>query len=81
MYSVSLNGPFGKMRESLNLQKRLEQRRFVEVDEYLEVMKLRERTHSLASYKPIGSTDDLFPGTYYLAEVDSKKRRKYELKQ
>ena len=33
-----------------------------------------------APYKPVGSTEHLFPGTWYLIDVDNKHRRKYERK-
>jgi hydroxymethylglutaryl-CoA synthase len=42
---------------------------------------LRERAHLQKDYKPKGSSETLFPGTYYLTEVDSMFRRKYEVKQ
>lgn len=41
---------------------------------------LRERAHLKKSYTPVGSTDNLVPGTYYLTEVDDMFRRKYEIK-
>lgn len=31
-----------------------------------------------APYTPVGSTDGLFPGTWFLTEVDSMYRRKYD---
>lgn len=31
-----------------------------------------------APYKPVGPTSNLFPGTWYLTEVDEMHRRKYE---
>ena len=40
-------------------------------------MKLREETHHLAPYKPVGDPAQLFPGTYYLTGVDEKHRRSY----
>ena len=40
-------------------------------------MELRETNHHKAPYTPVSSTDDLFPGTYYLTMVDDKYRRTY----
>ena len=80
MFSATLRGPFGAMREALDLQNRLDNRRHVDATEYLDTMKLREETHSLADYTPIGSVDDLATGTYYLSKVDALKRRTYERK-
>jgi hydroxymethylglutaryl-CoA synthase len=42
---------------------------------------LRERAHLQKDYTPIGETDGLFPGTYYLTGIDSMFRRTYEIKQ
>ena len=42
---------------------------------------LREKAHLQKNYKPAGSTDGLFPGTYYLTEVNDMFQRKYEIKQ
>lgn len=33
-----------------------------------------------APYKPVGDNRHLFPGTWYLIDVDNKHRRKYERK-
>ncbi|KAL1439426.1 hypothetical protein MTO96_010243 [Rhipicephalus appendiculatus] len=41
-------------------------------------MKLREETHHQAPYTPVGPLEDLFPGTWYLASVDSMHRRHYQ---
>ena len=41
---------------------------------------LRKKAHLQKSFKPVGSIDTLFPGTYYLTEVDDMFRRKYEVK-
>jgi hydroxymethylglutaryl-CoA synthase len=38
---------------------------------------LRESTHNAVSYKPVGALDNLWPGAYYLSELDSMWRRKY----
>jgi hydroxymethylglutaryl-CoA synthase len=80
MFSASFNKPVDRIREQLDLQNRLEHRRSVTSEEYLETMKLREKVHSLADYTPEQSVDDLFPGAYYLEQVDKKKRRTYQQK-
>lgn len=41
---------------------------------------LREQAHLQKSFHPKGSTDRIFPGTYYLEEVDDMFRRKYSVK-
>jgi hydroxymethylglutaryl-CoA synthase len=44
-------------------------------------MKLREETHNMRDYTPVGSIDRLAPGTFYLTSVDEKFRRHYAMKQ
>ena len=41
---------------------------------------LRKKAHLQKNYKPSGSIETLFPGTFYLTEVDDMYRRKYEIK-
>lgn len=41
---------------------------------------LREHAHLQKNFKPAGQPETLFPGTYYLTEVDDMFRRKYEVK-
>ena len=60
-----------------DLHRRLDDRKTVPPAEFERVMKLREETHHLAPYTPVGSTEDLFPGTYYITNVDDKHRRTY----
>ncbi|CAG7786413.1 unnamed protein product [Allacma fusca] len=47
-------------------------------EKFESMMVLREETHHQAPYKPVGSTRDLKPGSYYLQEVDEMHRRQYE---
>ncbi|KAL8586748.1 Hydroxymethylglutaryl-CoA synthase, cytoplasmic [Nucella lapillus] len=61
-----------------DLQARLDRREKVAPSDFDKCMKLREETHHLAPYKPVGSVDPLFPGTWYLTEIDGMYRRKYE---
>jgi len=41
---------------------------------------LREKAHLQKSYKPAGSIETIFPGTYYLTEIDDLFKRSYEVK-
>jgi len=61
-----------------DLAQRLDSRQKVSPADFASAMKLREETHHLAPYIPSGSVDCLFPGTWYLVQVDDKHRRKYE---
>ncbi|KAK6492564.1 hydroxymethylglutaryl-CoA synthase [Huso huso] len=67
-----------KLTASLcDLKSRLDSRRRVAPELFAENMKLRQETHHLANYIPQGSVDDLFPGTWFLTQVDEKHRRQY----
>lgn len=62
---------------STDLLARLKARTTVSPPEFEKTMKLREETHHLAPYTPVGELDSLWPGTYYLTTVDDKHRRIY----
>lgn len=56
----------------------LEQRHKVSPDEFTKILQIREDNHHKAPYEPSGSIEMLFPGTYYLKNIDDKHRRLYE---
>ncbi|XP_013077525.2 hydroxymethylglutaryl-CoA synthase 1-like [Biomphalaria glabrata] len=75
----SAGGALERLVNSLSdLKLRLDSRQCVVPEDFDRNMKLREQTHHLAPYNPVGSTSVLFPGTWYLTEVDNMHRRKYE---
>ncbi|XP_002738314.1 hydroxymethylglutaryl-CoA synthase 1-like [Saccoglossus kowalevskii] len=56
---------------------RLDSRKKIAPKIFADTMKLRQDTHHLANYTPVGCIDDLFPGTWYLTHVDEMHRRQY----
>jgi len=85
MFSIAVNNCPEKLenlvaplRASMEL---LKQRRKVSPESFSKALKLREAAYGKAPYKPVGSTDDLFPGTFYLVSVDEKFRRDYARKE
>lgn len=80
MFSLKVVGDTSDMQQKLNLQQRLDGRKVVPPEVYDEMCLLREKAHLKKDFKPVGSTDALLPGTYYLTEVDDMFRRKYEIK-
>lgn len=83
MFSIKITKDLGpklnKLLENLsNITKNLQNRVKVSPEEFDKTMKLREETHNRAPYTPVGSTEGLFPGTWFLTEVDSMHRRKYD---
>lgn len=81
MYSIRVTSNLQQlanvMKSVSDIPKRLASRRVVPPVEFEKTMKLREETHHLAPYSPVGNPTDLFPGTYYLVSVDDKHRRVY----
>lgn len=78
---LSADSPLEGLVSSLSdLQSRLDSRQKVSPLDFDKCMKLREETHHLAPYKPVSTPDHLFPGTWYLTEIDSMHRRKYQRK-
>ncbi|XP_033111184.1 hydroxymethylglutaryl-CoA synthase 1-like [Anneissia japonica] len=78
---ASVGSRLYKLKASLDdLNKRLDQRKCVSAKEFTALMDHRERTHHLCDYTPQGSIEDLFPGTYYLTQVDHMHRRQYQRK-
>ncbi|KAI5699678.1 hypothetical protein M8J75_006793 [Diaphorina citri] len=59
---------------------KLEQRRKVDPKQFNEILDQKEETCHLAPFVPQGSVDDLYPGSWYLASVDSNFRRHYDQK-
>lgn len=80
MYSLRVtNTPqLSRLTQNLtDIPKRLASRKTIPPAEFEATMKLREKTHHLAPYQPVGDPGQLFPGTYYLTAVDDKHRRSY----
>ncbi|KAL4820871.1 hydroxymethylglutaryl-coenzyme A synthase C terminal-domain-containing protein [Aspergillus spinulosporus] len=80
LFSAKIVGDVSYIVEKLNLHKRLEARRVLSPSDYEAMCELREHAHLAKDFKPSGNPDTLFPGTYYLTEIDGMFRRKYEIK-
>jgi len=79
LFSLKVRGSTKEMVEKLDIHKRLESRRVVAPEVYNEKCNLRKEAHLKPSYTPSGAVDTLFPGAYYLTNVDDKFRRTYEI--
>lgn len=60
-----------------NLEKRIR----VTPEQFTEMLEIRQKSLHQAPYKPISSKDHLFPGTWYLSNIDELHRRYYEKKE
>ncbi|XP_033247651.1 hydroxymethylglutaryl-CoA synthase 1 [Drosophila miranda] len=82
MYSISVTqdaAAFEKFVAQLDyVLPLLNSREKVAPEQFSELMEVREKNNHAAPYTPTGSVGVLFPGTYYLKDVDSLHRRTYE---
>jgi len=76
-YTMTVKGDTTEIREKMNLVNRLANMKVVPCQDYVDAMVLREKNHNAGQYTPSGSLDDIWPGAYYLEEIDAKYRRKY----
>ncbi|KAF2280298.1 hydroxymethylglutaryl-CoA synthase [Westerdykella ornata] len=81
MFSFKIRGSIEELQKKMDIQNRLDSRRVVPPEVYDEMCNLREKAHLQKDYTPVGQTETLFPGTYYLTGIDSMFRRTYEIKQ
>lgn len=79
-YTMIVKGDTTEIKEKLDLVNRLASMKVVPCQEYVEAMELREKNHNAGQYTPAGSLDDIWPGAYYLEEIDARYRRKYARK-
>ena len=69
--------PGGQFATVADVAARLAARDTLGVAEFNAAMDLRAERYGTAGWTPSGPLDALFPGTYYLAEVDALHRRTY----
>lgn len=79
-FTLRVRGDTKKIRETVDLKKRLAEMEVRPCKEFIEALQLREEKHNIKNYTPSGSTDPLLPGTYYLTKVDEMNRRFYAVK-
>lgn len=80
-FSFVVKGDISEIRSNLNFLERLEKRVEYEPKEYEEALELREKAHLKKDFVPVGSIDNMFPGTYYLTKIDDMYRREYAIKE
>ncbi|KAH8233786.1 hypothetical protein KR026_012450 [Drosophila bipectinata] len=82
MYSISVTqdaAAFEKFVSKLDyVLPLLNSREKVAPEQFSSLMEVREKNNHAAPYTPTGSISALFPGTYYLKDVDALHRRTYE---
>uniref|UniRef100_A0A2K6GTC3 Hydroxymethylglutaryl-CoA synthase n=1 Tax=Propithecus coquereli TaxID=379532 RepID=A0A2K6GTC3_PROCO len=75
---ASPGSPLEKLVSSTSdLPKRLDSRKRMSPEEFTEIMNEREHFYPKVNFSPPGDINSLFPGTWYLEQVDQLHRRKY----
>eukprot|EP00164_Ancoracysta_twista_P000386 GFYU01000527.1.p2 GENE.GFYU01000527.1~~GFYU01000527.1.p2 ORF type:complete len:464 (+),score=177.94 GFYU01000527.1:117-1508(+) len=78
MYTIKVRAPVTSIAEKANILARLESRTQVSPPDFEACLTQKEKIYGKPSFVPSASTNTLFPGTYYLTEVDKMYRRRYE---
>jgi hydroxymethylglutaryl-CoA synthase len=80
-YSITVGGPSPALSRLLScvgdVRERLDSRAKLSPAEFVATLAMREKAVHAAPYSPVGSTEQLFPGTWYLVSIDEKHRRQY----
>jgi hydroxymethylglutaryl-CoA synthase len=76
-WTLKVKGDTSEIRTKLNLLERLAQMTVASPQDFVDALLLREKNHNAVNYTPEGSIEHIWPGAYYLDNVDSKYRRKY----
>ncbi|KAH9852620.1 hydroxymethylglutaryl-CoA synthase [Lenzites betulinus] len=76
-FTLKVKGDTSAIREKMDLVARLESMKVVPCQEYVDSLALREKNHNAGSYQPVGSLDNIWPGAYYLENIDARYRRTY----
>ncbi|KAF2398338.1 hydroxymethylglutaryl-CoA synthase [Trichodelitschia bisporula] len=81
LFSLTVKGSTKELAAKLDVQARLAARKIVAPQVYDDMCNLRQKAHLQKAYTPLGGTDDILPGTYYLTKVDELFRREYAIKE
>jgi hydroxymethylglutaryl-CoA synthase len=76
-FVARIKGDTTEIREKMDLLNRLKSMKVVHPQQFVDALALREKNHNAASYTPEGLVENIWPGAYYLDNIDSKYRRKY----
>ncbi|GAB5592253.1 3-hydroxy-3-methylglutaryl coenzyme A synthase [Umbelopsis nana] len=80
MISFKVVGSTEDISSKLNLRERLSQRTAAKPQDFADAMAIREKTHNVKDYSPVGSLDHIASGVYYIDTIDDKWRRFYKRK-
>lgn len=69
-----------RIQEALRVSARLADRQKMTPADLTKALEIREHSHGFVPYQPLCSTDGLYPGTFYLEEINSSFERRYLVK-
>ncbi|GJD01058.1 hydroxymethylglutaryl-CoA synthase [Colletotrichum higginsianum] len=81
LFAVKVTGDLTDMVQKINIMERLSQRKIATPEEYEESCGQRLNAYGAKSFEPVGSIENMVPGTYYLKEIDEAYRRTYAVKE
>lgn len=78
---VSPSSPLRRLLASVeDVPSRLKSRSEILPEDFVKTLEIREKAYHASSYTPVGSLQSLFPGSFYLENVDKMFRRTYSRK-
>ncbi|CEH13176.1 hydroxymethylglutaryl-synthase [Ceraceosorus bombacis] len=77
VFAIKVKGDTSTLAKNLDLHARLDKMEKVPCQTYVDALHLREGTHNAVHYTPKGDINNLWPGTYFLENVDGEYRRTY----
>lgn len=80
MFSCRVVADIKPILAVLDVDNKLKSRKTTSPEDYEAALALRESAHLQKNFQPVGSIDNLLPGTYYLVGVDDKFKRSYNVK-
>jgi len=75
----SEDSPLCKFSKVLgDVKQRLETREKFAPEDFVKTLSLREKAIDCVPFQPAGEVESMFPGTWYLTQIDEKHRRTYD---
>jgi len=79
LFSLKVNSPVSHIASTSNIGGRLIQRNFVHPEEFTKMLSQNEKRYSATTgYTPVQPIDSIFPGSFYLENIDENYRRTYK---
>jgi hydroxymethylglutaryl-CoA synthase len=80
-YSIRMTSDLTSLSSALNplsdVNSRLESRKKMSPENFVSALSIREKAVHASAYTPVGETETMFPGTWFLQSIDEKHRRQY----